>query len=72
MSEEELRYYILAYLMSATFKDCSIIIDMRADGEEKVKVIDLDPKSVQRLEKWKKLDSEIALAYANHVAVGGA
>jgi inositol-pentakisphosphate 2-kinase len=70
---ENLRYYLLAYLLSATFKDCSIII--RLDPlqptipqpaqvkPERVTVIDLDPKSMDRLRKWEKLDREIVLAY---------
>ena len=62
-----LRYYIFAYLLSATFKDCSIML--RTDqGHElgrkgAVMVIDLDPKSVRRLSKWEKLDRDIVRAY---------
>ena len=62
-----LRYYTFAYLLSATFKDCSIML--RTDqGHElgrkgAVTVIDLDPKSVRRLSKWEKLDRDIVRAY---------
>ena len=63
-----LRYYILAYVLSATFKDCSIMIktSQRHDrgGKGSVTVLDLDPKPVQRLGKWEKLDREIVRAYA--------
>ncbi|KAI4524645.1 hypothetical protein K525DRAFT_193558 [Schizophyllum commune Loenen D] len=71
---EDLRFYLLAYLLSATFKDCSIIVRMDLLGGEKqpgpvdpsrVTVIDLDPKSMKRLRKWEKLDQEIVEAYAN-------
>jgi inositol-pentakisphosphate 2-kinase len=64
-----LRYYLLAYLLSATFKDCSIMVrvnqgqDSGTTGEMRnnsVTVIDLDPKSIQRLRKWEKLDKEIS------------
>ncbi|KAL1744337.1 inositol-pentakisphosphate 2-kinase [Schizophyllum fasciatum] len=73
---EDLRFYLLAYLLSATFKDCSIIVRMdllggagaKAAGAvdpSRVTVIDLDPKSLKRLRKWEKLDREIVEAYAN-------
>lgn len=54
---EDLRFYLLAYLLSATFKDCSIIVRMdlidpevvrdtsREVDPTRVTVIDLDPKS---------------------------
>lgn len=71
----DLRYYMLAYLLSATFKDCSIII--RRDGpldivdypgkreaKSTVSIIDLDTKAVERLAKWEKLDRKIVKAYA--------
>ena len=70
---ENLRYYLLAYLLSATFKDCSIIIrlnslslkrrSIEAIAPDRVTVIDLDPKSVHRLRKWEQLDQEIVRAY---------
>ncbi|KIY50731.1 inositol-pentakisphosphate 2-kinase [Fistulina hepatica ATCC 64428] len=69
---DNLRYHLLAYLLSATFKDCSIILRLNAltgtDGQGEVDparatVIDLDPKSMTRLRKWERLDSEIVRAY---------
>ncbi|KAL0946824.1 hypothetical protein HGRIS_012993 [Hohenbuehelia grisea] len=67
----DLRYYLIAYLLSATFKDCSIIIKPALGGvnagepaQGKVTVIDLDPKSMDRLRKWEKLDQEIAESYS--------
>ena len=77
-----LRYYILAYLLSATFKDCSIIIRLDYLGspsitrveQARVSVIDLDRKNVSRLETWEKLDWEIAESYTklgqNKICVG--
>ncbi|KAF8891187.1 inositol-pentakisphosphate 2-kinase [Infundibulicybe gibba] len=68
-SPEILRYYVLAYLLSATFKDCSLIIRLdplrpgmpTADvGLERITVIDLDPKGIERLRKWEQMDQEIA------------
>lgn len=69
---EDLRHYMLAYLLSATFKDCSIIVRMELiipNGKcvqidpSQVSVIDLDPKTMSRLKEWKKLDEEIVSAY---------
>ncbi|GAA5941843.1 inositol-pentakisphosphate 2-kinase [Sporobolomyces koalae] len=64
-----LRETILAYLLSNTFKDCSIIVrfdnspDNRRQGLEEpvgmVKVIDLDPKPITKLSHWYQLDQEI-------------
>lgn len=75
-SPENLRYYVLAYLLSATFKDCSIIVKMdlldpsrpqsiNSSPKPKfnVTVIDLDPKSIDKLRGWEKLDREIAHLY---------
>jgi len=70
--KENLRYYLLAFLLSATFKDCSMMIRLNLLGAsgpfpergspEQVTVIDLDPKSMDRLKKWEKLDREIVTA----------
>jgi len=66
-----LRYYLLAYLLSATFKDCSIILGInpnnsKASSDTKINsvtLIDLDPKSIDKLTKWEKLDREIVESY---------
>lgn len=73
---QNLRYYLLAYLLSATFKDCSVIarlnfIDPGAEpniktGSNAVTVIDLDPKSMDKLRGWEKLDKEIATTYSSN------
>jgi inositol-pentakisphosphate 2-kinase len=73
-SIKDLRYYLLAHLLSATFKDCSIIVrldflrlgdDFESDvGPDSVVVIDLDPKSMNKLKGWEELDREIVTAYA--------
>lgn len=68
---ENLRYYLLAYLLSATFKDCSIIV--RLDllqatpemGNYSIAIIDLDPKRMDKLKAWEELDMKIANAYAS-------
>ncbi|PPQ93233.1 hypothetical protein CVT25_015231 [Psilocybe cyanescens] len=72
-SPENLREYLMAYLLSATFKDCSIIIKLdfldllnppEEDTSDSVTIIDLDPKSMKKLKSWEKLDQEIAITYA--------
>lgn len=79
----DLRYYLLAYLLSATFKDCSIMLrvnptdDSRAVREgnaNSITIIDLGPKSIDRLSRWEALDAEIVGSYtgikAKHCADG--
>ena len=55
------RYYLLAYILSATFKDCSIIIRGHEDNVKSatVTIIDLDSKSLGRMKKWEKLDRDV-------------
>lgn len=69
---ENLRYYVLAYLLSATFKDCSIIVRLdrlrhtaTAQGTQpgQINVIDLDLKNIEGLRKWEKIDQEIVNTY---------
>ena len=62
-SADRLRYHLLAYLMSATFKDCSVILRFAPNQPPTITAIDLDPKSVERLAKWEKLDTEIVKCY---------
>lgn len=53
---------ILAYLLSATFKDCSLMIRLPLDSSTRVatvKAIDLDPKPLNRLGKYFRMDREI-------------
>lgn len=68
-SPSNLRHHILAYMLSATFKDCSLIIPLhpsyQADTENGgTKVIDLDIKSIDRIHKWLELDKKIVKEYA--------
>ena len=67
--EDTLRYVILSYLLSATFKDCSVILrpnSMNGTGwaEDTLTVIDLDPKSISRLPEWETLDRQIVKNFA--------
>ena len=68
---ENLRYYLLAYLLSASFKDCSIVVRLdflRATQErspESIAVIDLDPRKMDKLKGWEILDTKIAKTYAS-------
>jgi inositol-pentakisphosphate 2-kinase len=69
---QHLRHHLLAYALSATFKDCSIIIsfssreNLSEDGNQlpRVSVIDLDIKPLSRLGSWKELDKRIVDTYA--------
>ncbi|KAG8727666.1 Inositol-pentakisphosphate 2-kinase [Ceratobasidium sp. 428] len=83
--EENLTYWLLSYLMSATFKDCSIMLRFPPgqDGgtffnpERDVSMplltaIDLDPKSMKRLQKWAELDRDIVQTFAAAVRDGTA
>jgi len=59
-----LQFYRLAYLLSATFKDCSIMINLDdALVEGRVAIIDLDPKPPKKFAKWEALDRRIVLEY---------
>ncbi|KAI0372990.1 inositol-pentakisphosphate 2-kinase [Pilatotrama ljubarskyi] len=70
-TEAELRFRVIAYLLAAAFKDCSVIVRLRPQLTEggvvrqdaTVTMIDLDVKGVDRLRKWAKLDREIVEAY---------
>ncbi|KAJ3821339.1 inositol-pentakisphosphate 2-kinase [Lentinula raphanica] len=68
--EARLRYHILSYLLSTTFKDCSIMIMLdslqhkSSTTPSRIFLIDLDPKPIERLSKWLKQDRNIANEYA--------
>ncbi|KAF4615097.1 hypothetical protein D9613_003135 [Agrocybe pediades] len=72
---EHLQEYIMSYLLSATFKDCSIIVRLDflepskpptgSVASNSVTVIDLDPKDLKKLKSWEKLDLEIARNYVS-------
>lgn len=63
-----IKHYLMAYLLSATFKDCSIILRIK-QGEHSpqaipsVSIIDLDQKPINRLGKWEELDKMIVERY---------
>ncbi|KAH9998177.1 inositol-pentakisphosphate 2-kinase [Russula compacta] len=68
-SPSNLRYHMLAYMLSATFKDCSLIIPLHPSYQVDIenggiKVIDLDIKGVDRIHKWLELDDKIVKEYA--------
>lgn len=71
-SHLNLRHYLLAYLLSATFKDCSVIVRLNFLGMGlnnntiepwRVSVIDLERKSMSRMEKWEEMDRQIVQGY---------
>jgi inositol-pentakisphosphate 2-kinase len=77
-----LNQYMVAYTLSATFKDCSLIIRYRfqtpdrsdqqnTKGErrlefESITLIDMDIKPMRNLAKWAQLDRTIWQAYRDH------
>ncbi|KAJ3999165.1 inositol-pentakisphosphate 2-kinase [Lentinula boryana] len=65
--EVHLRYHILSYLLSATFKDCSIMIKLpdlhHNSSPPQITLIDLDSKPIQRLQKWLEQDRNIVYEY---------
>lgn len=58
-----IHYYRLAYILSASFKDCSVIINLNDGAHHPVTLIDLDPKSSKKLGKWEELDRTIVKAF---------
>ena len=73
---EDIDTYLMAYLLSATFKDCSVIFRIhRSDisGRPSVNspyavvIIDLDMKGIDRMEKWRHLDRQIVEYYRDAV-----
>ncbi|KAK8858699.1 hypothetical protein IAR55_002928 [Kwoniella newhampshirensis] len=67
-----LRQRLIAYSLSAIFKDCSVIVKttlvrsddggwrvVKGEGKGSVKVIDLDLKPIKNLKKWAELDENI-------------
>jgi inositol-pentakisphosphate 2-kinase len=65
-----LRQATLAFLLSATFKDCSIMLRCLPGQETdtawrlEVRLIDLDPKPLARLAHYEALDREIVECFA--------
>ncbi|KAK4706171.1 hypothetical protein P7C70_g28, partial [Phenoliferia sp. Uapishka_3] len=76
VEESSSRELVLAYLLSATFKDCSIFIRLDTSGSiikpEAIKAVDLDPKPIARLIKYLELDQEIVAAFAARSDVANA
>ncbi|KAG8217673.1 inositol-pentakisphosphate 2-kinase [Butyriboletus roseoflavus] len=73
---ENIDTYLMAYLLSATFKDCSVIFRIhRSDipgapsvnSPHAVAIIDLDLKGMDRIEKWAHLDKQIVEYYRDRV-----
>jgi len=63
-SQQDLRFFLLSYLLSATFKDCSVIAKFQQKSSEaQLFLIDLDPKSILRLDRWLEQDQEIVQAF---------
>jgi inositol-pentakisphosphate 2-kinase len=74
LTRATVRDYLMAYLLSCTFKDCSIIVRTNLLGHDQhkafpefdpshVSLIDLDVKRMDRMKRWGKLDTEIVDVY---------
>lgn len=78
-----LRQATLAFLLSASFKDCSLIVrcvptskgavdeDTGRTFEYTLKLIDLDPKPIDRLGHYEKLDGDIVKSFAGWAEKAG-
>jgi inositol-pentakisphosphate 2-kinase len=69
-AKERLRYYMMAYLMSATFKDCSVILRLGSGSGDQITVIDLDPKKIEKLRAWEVQDLEIVRRFKESLRTG--
>jgi inositol-pentakisphosphate 2-kinase len=63
-ADRDLRSLVMAYLLSATLKDCSIFVRLQlvngmGPPDVVIKAIDLDPKPIGRLSRYRQLDKEI-------------
>jgi inositol-pentakisphosphate 2-kinase len=71
-SEASPRDHTLSYLLSSTFKDCSIVLSFRVPHNlvsyyeplegikfDRVSLIDLDEKPIEKIMKYKQLDEEL-------------
>jgi inositol-pentakisphosphate 2-kinase len=60
LSEDEMLQKIREYLISHTFKDCSVMITFSLKQKDyKIGIVDLDSKLASKIPKYKKLDEEI-------------
>ncbi|KAI6045591.1 inositol-pentakisphosphate 2-kinase [Pisolithus marmoratus] len=65
---KNIRHYLISYLLSASFKDCSIILrfsqsDQSLPAAHSVSIIDLDLKPTNKLGEWEELDRRIVEGY---------
>lgn len=62
--QSAMKFYVLAYLLSASFKDCSLMLRFPSGLiSPEYHIIDLDTKSASRLDRWHALDREIASVF---------
>jgi inositol-pentakisphosphate 2-kinase len=69
-AKKRLRFYLMAYLMSATFKDCSVILRLGSGSGDRTTVIDLDPKKIEKLRTWEVQDLEIVRGFKESLRTG--
>lgn len=63
-ASSDLRQLLVAYLLSAAFKDCSIFLSLQINAIRemtlRLKLVDVDLKSMRRLPHYMKLDQQLA------------
>lgn len=76
--ETPLRTLIIAYLLSASFKDCSMIIKVTQDPNStnqtktlNAYLVDVDVKSIKRLARYAKLDRDLVDSFVRYTERGG-
>ena len=57
---------IVSHLLSASFKDCSMIIQLPEGGDPKAQLVDCDLKSISRLQRYAKLDRDLVETCRRH------
>lgn len=75
--QSPLRRLIIAYLLSASFKDCSMIITIKQNplSQEHSKnveayLVDVDLKSIKRLSRYAKLDNDLIESFESFGKTG--
>jgi inositol-pentakisphosphate 2-kinase len=70
LSEKEILQKIREYLISHTFKDCSVMITFSLKQESyKIGIVDLDSKLASKIPKYKKLDEEIVQNFVKKMKI---
>jgi inositol-pentakisphosphate 2-kinase len=70
-AELSTREAIISHLLSASFKDCSMIVQLgKEGGDVKAQLVDCDLKSISRLQRYAKLDQQLVETCRQHIDRG--